>query len=369
MDDNPYMTPFLRPAADGGYQKSPTPAAARLILLVKGCSHIMKTAPQVEGNDFVFYDLYQSLPVGAAFVDTDRKVFAANRKMRAYFPTLSGGQEGLPVCGAVRCPQFRNGADPYGPRCKDCVLSRALIRILCENRPMAQAKWKHVRPRRGGAPCQGGTPLVRWFSVGGNPVSFFGRRYAVLFFHDVTLQMLREKILRQKLKLDRQTSILNKVSLLHALDALLRTKGRESYTVCMIDFDDFKSVNDRYGHLMGDRVLETFCRIARRDVRGGDILGRFGGEEFLFVLKADREQAVSILRRIQFDLRKSFFGVLAPPVTFSAGVASCGGKPRGWEALVKEADGLLYRAKADGKNQIVSAGRLNQELGISLDTV
>ena len=197
---------------------------------------------------------------------------------------------------------------------------------------------------------------MRWFTVGGHPVSFFGRRYAVLFFHDITLQMLREKILRQKLKLDRQTNILNKVSLLHTLDALLRAKGRGPLAVCMIDFDDFKSINDRHGHLMGDRVLETFCRIARRDVRAGDILGRFGGEEFLFVLKADREQAVSILRRIQFDLRKSFFSVLALPVTFSAGVAACGEKPRGWEELVKEADGLLYRAKANGKNRIASAG-------------
>lgn len=316
----------------------------------------MKTAPQVEGNNFVFYDLYQSLPVGAAFVDAERKVFAANRKMRACFPMLSGGQEGLPVCEAVRCPQFLNGADLYGPRCKDCVLSRTLIRILCENKPMEETKWKHICRHVESTPCKEGAPRVRWFTVGGNPVSFFGRRYAVLFFHDITLQMLREKILRQKLKLDRQTNILNKVSLLHTLDALLRAKGRGPLTVCMIDFDDFKSINDRHGHLMGDRVLETFCRIARRDVRAGDILGRFGGEEFLFVLKADREQAVSILRRIQFDLRKSFFSVLALPVTFSAGVAACGEKPRGWEELVKEADGLLYRAKANGKNRIASAG-------------
>ncbi len=56
--------------------------------------------------------------------------------------------------------------------------------------------------------------------------------------------------------------------------------------------------------------------------RAGDLLGRFGGEEFLFVFRADRQQAGSILKRIQFDLRKAFFGVLALPVTFSAGAAS-----------------------------------------------
>lgn len=284
------MTSFLCPAADGGYKE--TPAVARLILLVKGCSDIMKSAPEVEGNNFVFYDLYQSLPIGAAFVDPERKVFAANRKMRAYFPMLSGGQEGLPICEVIRCPLFRNGADPYGQRCKDCALSQALVRILCNNKPMAQEKWKHVCPRREGISCQGGTPLVRWFSVIGNPVSFFGKRYAELFFNDITLQMLREKILRQKLKLDQQTNILNKVSLLHTLDALLRIKGRELLTICMIDFDDFKGINDQYGHLMGDRVLVTFCRIARKDVRAGDVLGRFGGEEFLYILKVDQRQAV-----------------------------------------------------------------------------
>ena len=107
----------------------------------------MKTVPAsgVDRNDFVFYGLYLSLPVGAAFVDSERKVFATNGKMRAYFPILSGGQEGLPICETVCCPQFQNRPDPYGPRCKDCVPSRALIRILDEEKPMKEAKWQYVR--------------------------------------------------------------------------------------------------------------------------------------------------------------------------------------------------------------------------------
>ena len=160
----------------------------------------------------------------------------------------------------------------------------------------------------------------------------------MLFLKDVTLQALREKVLRQKLKLDQQTKVLNKVSLLRSLDALLRTERRGPLSVCMVDFDDFKAVNDRYGHLMGDRVLDTFCRIARENIRAGDLLGRFGGEEFLFVLRADRGQAAFILRRIQNDLRESFAGTVSFPVTFSAGVVSCGKGHCGWKEIVEEAD-------------------------------
>ena len=332
----------------------------------------MKAAPAsgVEGNDFVFYGLYQSLPVGAAFVDSERKVFAANRKMRAYFPLLSGGQQGLPICEAVRCPQFWEGNGPCGRPCENCVLLRGLETILCDGKPMKEARWRYCRLCRGAAPSRGGAPrrLVRWFRVSGNPVAFFGRRYAALFFGDITEPVLRERLLREKLKLAQRTRARDKGGLLRSLDALLRAKGRGPVSVCMVDFDDFKAVNDRYGHLTGDRVLETFCDIARRDIRSGDVLGRFGGEEFLLVLRADREQAVAILRRIQFDLRKAFFGVLTPPVTFSAGVA-CeegasygegaprGGKRCGWEELVEEADRLMYRAKAAGKSRIAACRR------------
>ncbi len=317
----------------------------------------MEAAPDVEGNDFVLFSLYQSLPVGAAFVDSERRVFAANRKMRACFPLLSGGQQGLPVCEAVRCRRFWDGADPAGRRCKDCVLSRALEWTLCDRKPMGETKWKHVCPGPAGRSCASRTgSACRWFSVSGVPVSFCGKPYAALFFGDITALVLQGEILRKKLRLDPQTGVLNKTSLLRSLDALLRTERRGPVTVCMVDFDNFKAVNDRYGHLTGDKVLATFCRIARGSIRAGDRLGRFGGEEFLFVFRSDRRQAASILKRIQFDLRKAFFGVLALPVTFSAGVACREGTSSGWKDLVQEADRLLYRAKAEGKNRIVLAG-------------
>lgn len=246
----------------------------------------MKTAPVVSNeSDLVLYSLYQSMPAGAVFLSPELNVLAANRKMRVCFPRLANYSQMQTICEAVRCPKFRIKTAQRPHSCEGCVLYRAVKDIICGNRPMRETQWRY-------AYYLGNRRFVRWFHVSGIPVPFSRERNAALFFSDVTEQVLKEKLLRKKLKLDPQTKFLNKVSLLRLLDALLRTKDRESFTVCMVDFDDFKSINDRYGHLMGDRVLNSFCRIARENIRSGDVLGRFGGEEFLYILKVDQRQAV-----------------------------------------------------------------------------
>ena len=130
---------------------------------------------------------------------------------------------------------------------------------------------------------------------------------------------------------------------------LERALGRLSAddTVILLDLDHFKQVNDTLGHAAGDEVLRVFGRVLGGAVRGRDVVGRFGGEEFLIVL-AQPGGAATLLRR----LRAEWAGERPYPVTFSAGIAASAGDP---DETVRLADRALYEAKEAGRDQWVWA--------------
>ena len=127
----------------------------------------------------------------------------------------------------------------------------------------------------------------------------------------------------------------------------------------MLDLDQFKPVNDRYGHPAGDACLEHFARVLARNVREGDWVARWGGDEFVVGLwHGEEEPSVErILERVAEDLRQR--PAVLPSgeevrLTFSGGVALWrAGEDAG--GLLSKADEALYRAKADGRNAIVYA--------------
>ncbi len=127
----------------------------------------------------------------------------------------------------------------------------------------------------------------------------------------------------------------------------------------MFDIDHFKKVNDTYGHLAGDRVLVAVAAAARRALREGDVLVRYGGEEFVAVLPgASLDDAAQIAERIRHacaDLEIQDAGA-AIRVTLSAGVTSWPMIPAKEELeVVRRADEALYAAKNAGRNRVVRA--------------
>ncbi len=169
----------------------------------------------------------------------------------------------------------------------------------------------------------------------------------------------RMKIIRSQMVRDSMTGLFNHTATKEHLDTVIADAQRKREEVCfaMIDVDKFKSVNDTYGHPIGDRVLIALARLIRQRVRKADIVGRFGGEEFAVVLPGcSIQEAVSLLN----ELRESFAAVIfqAKDETFTC-TFSCGIAPLSLYgdavALNEGADEALYAAKNGGRNQVVAS--------------
>jgi two-component system, cell cycle response regulator len=142
----------------------------------------------------------------------------------------------------------------------------------------------------------------------------------------------------------------------------LKRSLRQNYptSLLMLDLDNFKSVNDRFGHPTGDRVLQDMAGIIKDGVREVDLAARYGGEEFAVVLPyADTEGAMIVAQRILEAVRayrpEDDLAVRVEGVTVSIGLATCPGDNDQPDSLIKTADRLLYKAKSSGKNRIAAA--------------
>lgn len=154
---------------------------------------------------------------------------------------------------------------------------------------------------------------------------------------------------------DGMTGLFNHSSCYELLELELRNHRRYGVGVGLIllDIDDFKSVNDTYGHQEGDKVLIELARTLKKETRDSDICCRFGGEEFAVILPFtnDPREACEIAERIRGGVAKMSCG--EKKLTVSAGVALCDSSTRTPRALVERADRALYQAKSSGKNKVV----------------
>jgi len=154
---------------------------------------------------------------------------------------------------------------------------------------------------------------------------------------------------------DGMTGLFNHSACYELLEVELRKHRRYGVGVGLIllDIDDFKAVNDRYGHPEGDRILIELAATLEDETRDSDICCRFGGEEFAVILPFtnDPQEAFRIAERIRAGAAK--LPCSGPQITISAGVAFCDGATRTPRALVERADRALYRAKKSGKNMVV----------------
>ena len=168
----------------------------------------------------------------------------------------------------------------------------------------------------------------------------------------------RYRVLRSLLSRDGLTGLLNHANLKIQLENELTRAARlgTRLALAMIDLDRFKSVNDTYGHLVGDQVLKTLSTLLRKRLRTSDIIGRYGGEEFGVILLDIGDPASAA--RLLDSIRQAFAEMLHESelgsfqVTFSCGLATFPEFPD-MAALTDAADKALYEAKRSGRNQVV----------------
>lgn len=174
-------------------------------------------------------------------------------------------------------------------------------------------------------------------------------------------QLERVEILQEKLReeaiQDHLTGLYNRRYLHEILRHALPHAEQEQSNIAFIlfDIDYFKKLNDTYGHAIGDEVLRAFSKTLQENIRKGDILFRFGGEEFLLLISdATREDVTRRVDALRLIVAASFFvsADTSIRVTISAGIATFPEDDRTMDALFKVADRRLYRAKEAGRNRI-----------------
>jgi diguanylate cyclase (GGDEF)-like protein/PAS domain S-box-containing protein len=197
-------------------------------------------------------------------------------------------------------------------------------------------------------------PEERWFRSRIVPERDAGGEVngAIVFAEDVTEERRRERRLRRRIDMDPLSGVLNRASFLRTLESACASEQEEDrqFAVVFLDLDDFKEINDRFGHLAGDALL---CSVAERlvtCVRPTDAVGRFGGDEFAVLLRSvpHEEDALGALRRIQevISAPLAVDGV-ETRVTASMGLAMGCSFPSAYELLLS-ADRAMYNAKRMG---------------------
>jgi diguanylate cyclase (GGDEF)-like protein len=162
----------------------------------------------------------------------------------------------------------------------------------------------------------------------------------------IELERHNEHLLRM-VKQDPLVDAYNKKEIYNLLGEMIAEPYAEPFSLILFDLDNFKIINDTKGHIEGDRVLKKVAMIARESIRGFDVLGRFGGDEFIIILRGARvSDAVFIAERFRRRVKEK------SEVTVSIGVAGYPEDGKTVKEILEVADAGLYEAKKLGKNAV-----------------
>lgn len=142
---------------------------------------------------------------------------------------------------------------------------------------------------------------------------------------------------------------------------LNKAKREGTFSIVILDLDLFKKINDTYGHITADEILKKVADVLKKELRGADVISRFGGEEFFIILpSANLSQARIIAERLRMSIQKDEF-LKKFKVTLSAGLSEYI-KNDTFEKMANRADKALYKAKETGRNKVCTMdglGRIN----------
>lgn len=198
-------------------------------------------------------------------------------------------------------------------------------------------------------------PLNIWFdiSVFSPSIGFF-----VAVFENITDRKKVEEELQHLASIDGLTGIYNRRFFIEACENELTRFHRygKTFTFLMMDIDNFKSINDQYGHLSGDQVLQSFVKTIENEIRNVDSLGRMGGEEFgILLIETPVKEGLKTAKRIQNTLQNKKIQLNSDQsitTKVSMGLTEVNSEDTNFDSIISRADRALYKAKNLGKNRI-----------------
>jgi diguanylate cyclase (GGDEF)-like protein/PAS domain S-box-containing protein len=180
-------------------------------------------------------------------------------------------------------------------------------------------------------------------------------------FRDVTSEKKQADAVSWQATHDSLTQVLNRNAIIAAIKEAVATARQynEQHIMLYIDLDDFKHVNDQYGHVAGDELLIGICREMEQCVRKGDRIARMGGDEFAILLQeCDLSHAVNIAEKVRHNVARHCFEFDGQRICcsgLSIGINIINAQTRDWKIVIEQADQACYTAKRQGKNQVCVA--------------
>lgn len=168
----------------------------------------------------------------------------------------------------------------------------------------------------------------------------------------------RVKQLEETSNLDALTKVFNRRALDSYLEDVFKSKSHKDFHLLMLDIDNFKHINDTYGHVVGDKILIFIAALLRKTLRDSDRIFRYGGEEFAIMLdRSTNEQAKVIANRLLTLIKTNNLIYLGKKieVTASIGMTSLNQEDKNADELLQRADKALYISKESGKNRVTEA--------------
>jgi diguanylate cyclase (GGDEF)-like protein/PAS domain S-box-containing protein len=202
-----------------------------------------------------------------------------------------------------------------------------------------------------------------WLDI--NMVPLFDENGTLTYYAAIERDLTEHKKLQSHLEsmatIDSLTGLANRQAFMQRAKNEFNRARRYArpLTVVMIDIDHFKAINDRYGHAAGDEVLRQAADICQSSLRGSDLMGRIGGEEFVLLLPdTPHTNAYHVAERMRVHLYETPIELengTTLNITASFGVASTNEDDSDFNAVLERADEAMYHAKHDGRNQVKSA--------------
>lgn len=176
----------------------------------------------------------------------------------------------------------------------------------------------------------------------------------IISYMSVGVDITAQKELERISITDKLTDIFNRRKLDEELasEYARAVRYEQNLSVLLMDIDYFKKVNDTYGHQTGDYVLQTLAKILKRNIRNSDILGRYGGEEFMIICPQTNEKEALLLAEKLRSIVEEFLFDEVKKITISIGISQLTPQIKA-EEMIKMADTALYEAKAQGRNRCV----------------